>query len=301
MKYRYVDRLDAFDFNDSRIFPVSWDEGGLTVSAEMLNVRRDKAPEPFDFDMEIRKAYVSFLGFKLLSFAYHEKVDGANPYGTAKLTEYTGKTALEAFEKQISIGAYVQLIEYKDGVYYWSGQAEEPFFYFSFECDSTVVEWDEYEGLAWHEQKRIEPPQISVTLSTPNGDKKCDFSLTKREESNSVCLQYNGESYIGCADEYRFEAAFADLQRKLPEGVKIKCCLTCRHGNFDPCGSEGFEIFCLNGAEIKSKNDVLDCIDNSHKCRSRSRKIYGVCEKYEAQSEGCTVYNDFMHFLKKNI
>lgn len=94
----------------------------------------------------------------------------------------------------------------------------------------------------------------------------------------------------------------ADLQKNLPDGVSLKCCLTCRHGNLCPFGNSPGEIFCTNGFEISTKNELCDWFNdmqNSTEIGERSRIYADVCEDYEHQSSDFYTYNDFLYELNK--
>ena len=55
--------------------------------------------------------------------------------------------------------------------------------------------------------------------------------------SSEITLCYNGNEYKGNGTDYLWTDTFADLQRKLPNDVKLACCMTCRHGNMCPYGN----------------------------------------------------------------
>lgn len=90
----------------------------------------------------------------------------------------------------------------------------------------------------------------TVLLATPNGDIETDicinYSKDKEDEIyiNTVKINYGGKELCATANEdYLGVDTFADLQRRLPKEIKLKCCLTCKHGNMCPVGNLYNEIF----------------------------------------------------------
>ena len=92
--------------------------------------------------------------------------------------------------------------------------------------------------------------------------------------------------------------AFADLQKKLPDNVKIQCCLTCRHGNMCPVGNKPGELFCTKDVIITQKSDLFFYTEDDAERTSRSRDCTNVCEKYEEQSKDYYTYNDYLYYFE---
>ena len=59
-----------------------------------------------------------------------------------------------------------------------------------------------------------------------------------------INLTYNGVIYQGKGTDHLWVDAFADLQNRLPHGIKLACCMTCRHGNMCPYGNRENQLFC---------------------------------------------------------
>jgi hypothetical protein len=114
-----------------------------------------------------------------------------------------------------------------------------------------------------------------------------------------LCCQYNSKEYCGYGDDYLWIDAFADLQRKLPEGVFLKCCLTCRHGNLCPVGNDVNEVFCTKDVLITQKSDLFFYTEDEVERAKRSKQYCGLCEDYQPQSEDFYTYNDYLCFLQK--
>ncbi|MBO5914151.1 MAG: hypothetical protein J6Q72_02285 [Clostridia bacterium] len=297
--------LEAFAFYDSELSLVSWDESKLVISAESLNIHKEYAPDSNGFDMEIGKALLSFCGFRLLKFipapeyAQNEK---GEYYQVEPSPEYDGETAHKMLSDRLKAAFVAQFAKCSEGVYELYGSTE--FFGIAFEFDSLTAEWDGYNGRAWYEKCRDSEQEI--TLATPVGDKKYPVSVICSESEEkclrSVTVRYNGETYTGRGKYPDYEDAFADLQKNLPVGVVIKCCLTCKYGNFCPIGNEQGEIFCLEGTgEPKDKSDILRyTADDGYERRTRKRRYCDFCEKYKEQAENYLTYNSYLLCLKND-
>ena len=134
-----------------------------------------------------------------------------------------------------------------------------------------------------------DPSQIKK-VSNAYGDDYILYDVTDA----SVSLEWNRETYCGRGMENacQTEGALRDLERKLLAGIKIKSCLTCRHGNFCTFGSNDNEIFCVPDLEPKQKTD-LDFIFLSEKpdeWLKRRRSLFHVCPEYKPDSAECWSY-----------
>jgi hypothetical protein len=92
-----------------------------------------------------------------------------------------------------------------------------------------------------------------------------------------------------------FELAIKYFQKELPDSIKIACCQSCRHGNFNPYGDFENEIFCLKDKTPRSKSDVADIFsDRDQSIETRRRKLLDYCNDYKpiSESEKYT-YNDW--------
>jgi hypothetical protein len=113
----------------------------------------------------------------------------------------------------------------------------------------------------------------------------------------TVTITYDDKKYWSLPPCHTWEDAFAALQKGLPEGVKIKCCLTCRHGNFCPYGNKSGEIFCLKNDKPKNKLDVCDLLNGGKDLDEKRKEIPFVCPDYREASEDHYAYNDYLHCL----
>ena len=109
---------------------------------------------------------------------------------------------------------------------------------------------------------------------------------------------YGEKELWGYGMDYLWEDAFADLQNKLPDNVKIQCCMTCRHGNMCPVGNKPGELFCTKDVVITQKSDLYFYTEDEVECAKRSRHCADFCENYQEQSNDCYTYNDYLFHFK---
>ena len=70
MNYRVENQLELFEFHDALFSPVSLDREKLIISAEYLNIHKNTRQNPFNYDMEIDYAQITFTNFRALSYKY---------------------------------------------------------------------------------------------------------------------------------------------------------------------------------------------------------------------------------------
>ena len=115
-----------------------------------------------------------------------------------------------------------------------------------------------------------------------------------------LTIVYNGACYIGTGTDYMWVDAFADVQRNLPSGIQLACCMTCRHGNLCPFGSAPNTLYCTKDAVIDSKAAMCDLFDSEDAFDKRAVFSYGYCESFVCQDDDHYTYNDFLFQLKKH-
>lgn len=151
--------------------------------------------------------------------------------------------------------------------------------------------------------------KCDVTLDTPLGERKYNAYIVCNEEdmcyqgelikepSVNVCIKYEGNEVWGRGKDCLWIDAFADLQNKLPQNAKLKCCLVCKHGNMCPSGNCPDELFCTKDVVITQKSDLFFYTEDKAERDKRLRKYTDVCESFELQSENCFIYNDWLDYL----
>lgn len=119
------------------------------------------------------------------------------------------------------------------------------------------------------------------------------------EEHVSIKITYEHKDYYGHGKDYYWTDAFANLQNNLPENVGIKCCLTCRHGNFCPVGNTLDEVFCTKDVKIKEIRDLWFYTEDEEERKRRIRNYTYFCEDYCVPSDDYITYNDFGYYLNE--
>jgi len=310
MKYTSYNRFCDFEFHDSVLTLVNWLKIGniekVVVSAKHLNVHKDAAPNNSGVDMEISEAIISFHGFTISEFESGGGLiidENGNRY-TEPVIIYKGDEAREMLEKELRNSVDVlSLSEIDNGEYELEAIGIiNHYFSVRFNSKSVDIEWSDYEKLAWYELNK--QFNKSITLSTPRGDvyHKATIiykNVCSNEPNISIGIDYEGQYYFGVGKDYLWCDAFADLQKKLPDGVLLKCCMTCRHGNMCPVGNTPNELFCTKDIEIKEKSDLFFYTEDTEERLKRVRSYTDICDKYQQQSFEYYTYNDYLHYLSK--
>ena len=119
-------------------------------------------------------------------------------------------------------------------------------------------------------------------LQTPDGEVSVELWI---ESADLMCAQvrmvyagaeYKGRGRIGSADAQYL----ANLQKQLPQGVYLKGCVSCRHGNVCPCGAADFEISCTKGSIVRHKGDLIDLMEDWDVWLQRERTFFHRCEDW---------------------
>ncbi len=145
-----------------------------------------------------------------------------------------------------------------------------------------------------------------ISLHSPAG--KTTASVQIHYDNSDVAdipikinLTYNNTLYQGSGNDYLWVDAFADLQRKLPNDIKIACCITCRHGNMCPYGNMENQLFCTKDLTISSKEDMLNLFDQTDPFEERVVASLDYCEDFVYQSDDCYTYSDYLYQLSKKM
>ena len=153
-------------------------------------------------------------------------------------------------------------------------------------------------------KKKIKILEGQITLLTPSGkihspiQIACD-SKTSVAPKFEISLTYEEVEYKGYGTDFLWTDAFADLEIKLPNDVKIACCMTCRHGNMCPYGDVENQLFCTKDLEINSKWDMCNLFNQTNPFEERLVSSLDFCEDFVYQSEEYYTYNDYQYELRK--
>lgn len=119
-------------------------------------------------------------------------------------------------------------------------------------------------------------------------DKEYDDATTM-----TITIEYKGKVFTAHGEEYPWMDAFIRLQKNLPNDVRIKGCVNCRHGNMCPVGNSPYEVFCTKDVEIKQAQDLWEYTETHEQRSKRSREYTQVCEDYIKQSKDFFTYTDY--------
>lgn len=271
MKYHISDRLQDFELEDSSFSLISWSNDVLIVSVRHLIIHKDATPEKTNCDMEIDKAHITFRDFRIYEFEPSRTWEtDANGNSVTKdpLVIYTEDTARYMFERELNNSFSIMHFSHENGKYEIGASGIDPYFSVRFSFASVDIEWDSYRKKAYYELHRQHNKQI--TLSTPNGTIITNATIICHEEavysdcgkkteepSVSVGIDYDGKSFWGHGTTHLWKDAFAELQKILPDNVRIKCCLTCRKSN--QCFSS--ENNSENTNELHSYTDICSAFE----------------------------------------
>lgn len=315
MKYSLENCLSDFEFHDSEWSFNSYEYNNLSVTAKHLNIHNGIKENPYDYDMEIKSAVITFKNIEFHSFEPMRAYD-VDEYGNLHTDEprivYGGDKSRERLIEVLNSGITINGFEtqQKNGrtIFDFSTAGKVNFFaLISF--DSCIIEWDEYSQKAWYELHR--QYNYEITLETPSGEQRTDIAIICHEEDMyyqgkletapivTVGIKYEEQTIWGLGKDYFWIDAFADLQKKLPENVKLKCCLVCKHGNMCPAGNCRNEVFCTKDVLITEKSDLFFYTEDAEECNKRSRKYVDICESFENQNEIDFTYNDWLYELNK--
>ena len=313
MKYTSINRLQDFEFHDSKWELVKWikiaNTDCVTFKARLLNVHKNAAPNNSGVDMEIKEATIKFGDIVIKEYERMRSItfdeNGNEILGEPQVI-HKGDEARKMFEKDLEGEITVLYLgESNNGEYELEGIGYNyNCFMVRFSVSTVKIEWNDYSGAAWYELNRH--LQKKITLSTPNGDSICDVHILYHDEeaytdpSNvKVRLFYGGRLIEVYGKDYFWVESFADLQKQLPDGVRLKCCLNCRHGNMCPFGNPPGKVFCTNGAIIQSKDDMISYIDDNPEWYKNERFYTDVCESFIEQTDDYYTYNDYLYRLNE--
>ena len=312
MKYRVENQMELFEFHDAELSLVGIEGNDWIVSAKYLNIHKNTEQNPSCNDMEISRARITLQGFRPLAYepgrAWKTGPDGtSHPVGPQIV--FTGKDAAAKITEALQNHITVFDFRAKDCFrYFIDGCGIEPFFTIEFSFDGFVVEWEAYRKKAWYELHRVY--RYDLTLETAQGEETVEATVVchdeetyrhgEREEAPTVDvgIKYAGNELWGQGKDYTWVDAFADLQKQLPNGVRLKCCLTCKHGNMCPVGDKPGELFCTKDVIIAKKSDLYFYTEDKVQRMKRARRYCDICADYQPQSDAYFTYNDFPRDMK---
>ena len=145
VRYISENALHDFEFHDAAFTNGSFADTCLTFDVRYLNIHKDAVQNPFDTDMEIDVARITFYGFKVLSY---------EP-GRAHIDDppiiFRENEAVRRFVDQLNEQMDVfDLYFDEDGFYYMDAMSVDPLFTIGFRFDRVTIEWDACNRKAWY-------------------------------------------------------------------------------------------------------------------------------------------------------
>ncbi|MBQ2988338.1 MAG: HAD family phosphatase [Clostridia bacterium] len=143
----------------------------------------------------------------------------------------------------------------------------------------------------------------TIRLLSSEEEAEVPVSVTYKENAVdrevTVKLKYREKEYISRGKEPEWTDAFADLQKQLPGDMRIKCCLTCRHGTLCPYGRIPNYVLCSGTETIKDKDDVIEWLYRvGDDIERMERSALQSCEHFIFADEAHFTYNDFEYYLR---
>ncbi len=154
MKYISVNKLTDFEFHDAEFTLESFDNSRLIVKASYVNIHKNAEQNPFETDIEIDNAIITFEEFHLISYAperawkQDENGELCSPEPQIILTD---TSAHSRFSEQLNAGLTIFDLGVKEGTtYFIDAMSKDPFFTICFTFESVRIEWDGYKKAAWY-------------------------------------------------------------------------------------------------------------------------------------------------------
>ena len=158
MKYTSTNIFSDFEFHDAYLKLESIKDNTLTISVRYLNIHKGTEQNPYNTDMEIEIAQITFSNFIIISFepgrGGWKQDENGNYYTNEPQVIFEGETAKEKAINELLHGATIfEFGTLENGNHYFDGAGDEPWFQVQFLFDSSTIEWDEFRKPAWYEER----------------------------------------------------------------------------------------------------------------------------------------------------
>ncbi len=300
MNYQLSDCFSDLEFHDAFIKIKAFANRTLTLSVKYLNIHKDTLPYRSVLDKELDIAKITLQDLVVHAFsrsAYTVEDGNGNLLEGEDEKVYPAEEAEHAFLSELKGGTHISDF-YRDGDEYVLDMHGFHLFSARLSFSFFLLEWDDIVGNAWYETAKLR----HIILETTSGDVQVEIEMQETKEpivKYGCALSYKKHRYESRKKEY-ISRAMASLQKKLPNGVSIKCCLTCVHGNQCPYGNDEYEVFCMKDHVIRDKLDLVDLIAQDHDLFfEKNRLITDICDDFSPQSDEQYTYNDYLYHLKE--
>ena len=157
MKYNSTNIFSDFEFHDAYFKLEKLDGNTLIISVQCANIHKNAKQNPYDTDMEIENAQITFYNLRVKSFepgvSFKQDSNG-NFYTDEPQVIYTGEIAEEKLLNEFCRGTAVfEFGTLENGNYYFDGSGDEPWFQVQFLFDTATIEWDAFRKPAWYEER----------------------------------------------------------------------------------------------------------------------------------------------------
>lgn len=157
MKYTSSNIFSDFEFHDAYFKLESITDNAITISVQYLNIHKNTEQNPFDTDMEIEIAHITFNNYRVKSFepgrAWKQDENG-ELYTDEPHVIFAGETAKEKALNELQHGATIfEFGTLENGNHYFDGASDEPWFQVQFTFDAVNIEWDSFKKPAWYEKR----------------------------------------------------------------------------------------------------------------------------------------------------
>ena len=154
MKYISVNSLSDFEFHDAEFVFDSFVNNQLTIIAYNLNIHKSTEQNPFETDMEIERACITFEGIDIISYEpgrAWQKDESGRFYSNEPQVIFSDDEAHCRFMEQLKTGITVLDLDIKERkIYFIDAMAVDPFFTVCFTFERVVIAWDSYKKDAWY-------------------------------------------------------------------------------------------------------------------------------------------------------
>ena len=157
--------------------------------------------------------------------------------------------------------------------------------------------------------KLLPPTETILHLMTPDGGVSVPITVrfigsespvtSNNVTSMSLHLVYDNCEYVGIGTKYPYMDAFANLQKQLPNGILLKACVNCVHGNLCPYGDLPNLLFCTKQFAITEKMDLVRLIANNSLTNQNDRTFTDICEDFQMQTSDTYSYSDYLYYLSE--
>ncbi len=309
MNHCIKNSISDFDFHDSEVFDYISDKNNLTLFIKHLNVKKNTNENPFDYHMEIDVAKLTFFNLSFVSFKPGDtwaQDDNGVMQCVKKAKKYSGKRGAKRFINEMASKFCINCFS-TESIPDLSKDAEvfshklscigynEPYFDVILISDAFSVEWDNYLKKAWYEYTKQSYESVVIQAYDTDIKEKvhtvAHFDDEGMVTSASVSITIDDDRLIGIGNNKEY--AILNLISQFPDTIKLKACMTCRHGNFCPIGDNEDEIFCMKDIVPKQKSDLFYYTEDDKERADRVRKLLYVCDDYKPMEKDFYTYNDY--------